>query len=78
MNVSKVYCANCQRLVDDEGTGKTCEYCGTSPVPSYSYPTESGFHPDNCGCAIKASTTVFRKRKLPLPTKPRVKGLNHG
>lgn len=41
----QVQCAACYRGQPDRGVKKTCPYCGVSPVPSYSYPPGSGFHP---------------------------------
>jgi hypothetical protein len=40
-----VYCANCNRAQPDEGRGKACYNCGTSPLPSYSYPSDCSFYP---------------------------------
>lgn len=64
----KLCCANCLKVVEDGGTNYTCPFCGCAPVPSYSYPPTSPFHPTNCRCALQ-ETKVVRKRKLPLPTK---------
>lgn len=69
----KVLCANCRRPVEDEGKDQTCEHCGTSPVPSYSYGEDSPFHPENCDCAIRSTKSpIARKRKVPLPKGPKL------
>jgi hypothetical protein len=40
-----VRCAFCGRVQPDRGIRNTCESCGASPTPSYSYPKDSGFYP---------------------------------
>jgi hypothetical protein len=42
---SLVKCANCNHQQPDRGKRSTCPHCGCSPVPSYSYPPDSGFYP---------------------------------
>ena len=40
-----VKCANCNRAQPDRGKQSTCIFCGCQPLPSYSYPSDSGFYP---------------------------------
>lgn len=63
----KVACANCDKQHIDEGTSQTCDRCGMSPLPSYSYPTGSGFHPYDCGCSVGKALPA-PPRKAPKPT----------
>lgn len=41
-----VRCMVCKRAQADRGCRKTCEQCGTSPLPSREYPIDSAFNPD--------------------------------
>lgn len=41
-----VRCFACDHAQEDRGRKKTCEHCGTSPMPSYSYERDNVFHPD--------------------------------
>lgn len=40
-----VHCAACNREQPDEGKGKSCDFCGCSPLPSFSYAKTSAFYP---------------------------------
>jgi hypothetical protein len=42
----KVECPGCGRPQIDEGKRSSCGRCGLQPIPSYSYPRRSIFHPD--------------------------------
>ena len=65
----QVYCANCLRLQDDNGKGQTCEYCGCSPLPSYSYPAADIRHPLRCKCnKVDQPIAKVRPRRTPTPT----------
>ena len=44
-----VYCPGCDRQQPDLGLRNSCERCGLGPIPSYSYPPDSVFHPDRAG-----------------------------
>ena len=44
-----VRCANCNHQQLDRGKRNTCPHCGCSPVPSFSYPPDSGFYPQAKG-----------------------------
>jgi hypothetical protein len=44
-----VRCANCNRGQPDRGKRGTCIFCGCQPLPSYSYPPDSGFYPQAKG-----------------------------
>ena len=43
--VCPVQCPVCDRMQTDRGQRATCEYCGMSPIPSYSYPKDCAFYP---------------------------------
>ena len=62
-----VLCANCLHKQNDPGKRGTCERCGCSPLPSYSYPRSSSFHPEQCKCVVKSPTKVNYKRNTPEP-----------
>jgi hypothetical protein len=68
----RVLCAGCSKEQPDLGRGKTCERCGCSPLPSYTYPSTSIFHPTRCNCVVgvlaKAAPLVSKPRKTPVPT----------
>lgn len=48
-----VYCPACDKQQPDLGLRNTCERCGMGPIPSYSYPADSVFHPDRAGRKTK-------------------------
>lgn len=44
-NATHVRCPSCNSIQQDLGKRNSCSQCGLQPIPSYSYPRGSMFHP---------------------------------
>lgn len=58
-----IRCPHCRKKQADKGQRQSCDYCGTFPMPSYSSPRESSFHPANCN----AVPAIVRHTKKTSP-----------
>lgn len=61
-----VYCANCRHRQVDRGRGRTCTFCGCSPVPSYEYEPDSAFYPKPRITLRKIIDEAFLEREREL------------